>query len=34
MRNFEQVYRDKVDAWALYDNASDEPVLINWGEKE
>lgn len=33
LRNFEQVYRDAVDAWALYDNAGDEPVLINWGEK-
>jgi len=33
LRNFEQIYRDEVDAWALYDNAGDEPVLINWGEK-
>ena len=33
MRNFEQVYRDAVDAWAVYDNAGDEPVLTNWGEK-
>lgn len=33
LRNFEQIYRDAVDAWALYDNAGDEPVLINWGEK-
>ncbi|TXI42632.1 MAG: Zeta toxin family protein [Nitrosomonas sp.] len=33
LRNFEQVYRDAVDAWVLYDNAGDEPVLINWGEK-
>lgn len=33
IRNFEQVYRDAVDAWAMYDNAGDEPVLINWGEK-
>ena len=33
LRNFEQVYRDAVDAWAMYDNAGDEPVLINWGEK-
>lgn len=31
--NFEQVYRDAVDAWAIYDNAGDEPRLINWGEK-
>jgi predicted ABC-type ATPase len=33
LRNFEQVYRDAVDAWAMYDNAGDEPVLIDWGEK-
>lgn len=33
LQNFERVYRDAVDAWALYDNAGDEPVLIDWGEK-
>ncbi len=33
LRNFERVYRDAVDAWAIYDNAGDEPVLTNWGEK-
>ena len=33
MRNFEQIYRDAVDAWAMYDNSGDEPVLTNWGEK-
>ncbi|MEQ1837035.1 MAG: zeta toxin family protein [Candidatus Nitrotoga sp.] len=33
LRNFERVYRDAVDAWAMYDNAGDEPVLTNWGEK-
>ncbi len=33
LRNFEQVYRDAVDAWAMYDNAGDEPVLTHWGEK-
>ena len=32
LRNFERVYRDAVDAWAMYDNAGDEPVLTNWGE--
>jgi len=31
--NFERVYRDAVDTWAMYDNAGDEPVQINWGEK-
>lgn len=33
LRNFENIYRDAVDAWAMYDNAGDEPVLTNWGEK-
>jgi predicted ABC-type ATPase len=32
-KNFERSYRDVVDAWAVYDNAGDEPKLINWGEK-
>ncbi len=32
-RNFENVYRDQVDAWSLYDNAGPEPVLLDWGEK-
>jgi predicted ABC-type ATPase len=32
-KNFERNYRDVVDAWAVYDNAGDEPKLINWGEK-
>ena len=32
LRNFERVYRDAVDAWAVYDNAGNEPVLTNWGE--
>ena len=33
LRNFERVYREAVDAWALYDNGGDEPELANWGEK-
>lgn len=31
-RNFEGSYRAAVDAWALYDNAGEEPALIEWGE--
>ena len=31
-RNFDLHYRNAVHAWALYDNAGDEPVLIEWGE--
>ena len=33
-KNFEQRYRNTVDAWALYDNSGEEPVLIEWGENE
>lgn len=32
-RNFETRYRNAVDAWALYDNAGEEPVLLEWGEQ-
>lgn len=31
-RNFDERYRTAVDAWALYDNAGEEPDLIEWGE--
>lgn len=31
-RNFEDHYRAAVNAWALYDNAGEEPVLLAWGE--
>jgi len=31
-KNFEQQYRHVVNDWALYDNACEEPLLIEWGE--
>lgn len=31
-RNFDDRYRAAVDALALYDNAGEEPDLIEWGE--
>lgn len=31
--NFEQIYAPRVDAWALYDNAGEQPVLLDWSEK-
>ncbi len=31
-RNFEHQYKPRVDAWAVYDNAGPEPVLLEWGE--
>lgn len=33
LSNFEHHYRHVVDAWALYDNSGDSPVLIEWGEQ-
>lgn len=32
-RNFKNLYAPLVDAWALYDTAGAEPVLLDWGEK-
>lgn len=32
LRNFDAVYKAEVDDWALYDNAGDEPVLLDWSE--
>ncbi len=31
--NFDLYYRNAVDAWVLYDNAGNEPVAIEWGER-
>lgn len=28
-----EVYQPLVDQWVLYDNAGDEPVLMDWSEK-
>jgi predicted ABC-type ATPase len=33
LRNFEEVYKNLVDAWNLYDNSGSTPVLLDWGEK-
>jgi len=30
--NFQNHYRDLVDVWALYDNAGNAPVMLDWGE--
>lgn len=34
LRNFNQHYKAEVDAWAKYDNAGAEPVLLEWGETQ
>ncbi len=31
--NFTRLYAPQVDAWALYDNAGTQPVLLDWSEK-
>ena len=31
LRNFEHIYKDLVDEWAVYDNAGDQPVLVKEG---
>ena len=33
-RNFEEIYRDIVDTWAVYDNSGGPPILIGEGERE
>lgn len=32
LHNFDHHYKARVDAWALYDNAGPEPLLLEWGE--
>ena len=32
-RNFEQVYRALVDAWAVYDNSGEVPMLVAEGRR-
>lgn len=32
LRNFNEHYKARVDAWALYDNAGPEPILLDWRE--
>ncbi|HYQ00462.1 MAG TPA: zeta toxin family protein [Polyangiaceae bacterium] len=33
LENFENLYKPLVDAWVLYDNAGEEPLLLDWGER-
>lgn len=33
-RNFEQIYRDLADTWAVYDNSDYLPVLLDEGSRE
>jgi predicted ABC-type ATPase/DNA-binding XRE family transcriptional regulator len=34
IRNFEEIYKPIVDEWALYDNSSSTPILIEEGAKQ
>ncbi|MEO7035985.1 MAG: zeta toxin family protein [Polyangiaceae bacterium] len=31
--NFDELYKDLVDAWVLYDNSDAVPILLDWAEK-
>ncbi len=31
-RNFDQVCKPAVDAWAKFDNVGESPILLEWGE--
>ncbi len=33
LENFHRFYAPAVDAWALYDNAGEAPVLLDWSER-
>ena len=33
-RNFEEIYRDLVDGWAVYDNSESVPILLEEGSRE
>ncbi|MBI5056026.1 MAG: zeta toxin family protein [Nitrospirae bacterium] len=33
LRNFDNIYKEIVNAWILYDNSGSVPVLLDWGEK-
>ncbi len=33
LRNLEHAYKAAVDTWAVYDNAGEEPILLEWSEK-
>lgn len=32
LANFHHLYKLLVDAWMLYDNSGDEPILLDWSE--
>ena len=32
-RNFEEIYRDLVDEWTVYDNSGSQPVILASGVK-
>lgn len=34
LRNFHAHYRHAVHDWVLYDNAGDEPAMLEWGENQ
>lgn len=33
LENFHRLFASTVDAWVLYDNAGEQPVLLDWSER-
>ena len=33
LEHFERLYAPRVDAWILYDNSGEQPVLLDWSER-
>ena len=34
LRNFQGPYKSAVDAWALFNNVGEAPLLLEWGENQ
>lgn len=34
LRNLHNAYKSAVDAWAIFDNVSEVPTLLEWGERK
>ena len=33
LRNLDRAYKAAVDAWAVYDNSGEQPILLEWSEQ-
>jgi predicted ABC-type ATPase len=34
LRNFQEAYKSAVDAWVLFDNVGEAPLLLDWEENQ